>query len=98
MVQLSLAIICVFCRNLADVDKDGNLQPEEFCIAMYLADFAKSGQSLPLVLPRELMPSSGKRVRHNSGPSASVGSQSIGSSVQSFDQSSRMVTGGSGER
>jgi len=81
---------------LADVDKDGNLSPEEFCIAMYLADLAKSGQSLPLVLPRELTPSSGKRVRHNSGPSASAGS--ISSSVQSFDQSSRMATGGSGER
>lgn len=45
-----------FCRNLSDVDKDGNLKAEEFILAMHLVDLAKSGQPLPSLLPPELIP------------------------------------------
>uniref|UniRef100_A0A669DCR5 Intersectin 2b n=1 Tax=Oreochromis niloticus TaxID=8128 RepID=A0A669DCR5_ORENI len=48
----------ISCRNLADVDKDGKLQAEEFILAMHLVDLAKSGQPLPLTLPTELVPPS----------------------------------------
>ncbi|XP_041419514.1 intersectin-2 isoform X2 [Xenopus laevis] len=44
--------------NLADIDKDGKLKPDEFVLAMYLTDMAKSGQPLPLTLPPELVPPS----------------------------------------
>lgn len=45
-------------RNLADADKDGKLKAEEFILAMHLVDVAKSGQTLPLTLPTELLPPS----------------------------------------
>uniref|UniRef100_A0AAX7VJG8 Osteoclast-stimulating factor 1 n=1 Tax=Astatotilapia calliptera TaxID=8154 RepID=A0AAX7VJG8_ASTCA len=48
--------------NLADVDKDGKLQAEEFILAMHLVDLAKSGQPLPLTLPTELVPPSQRYV------------------------------------
>ncbi|XP_067884659.1 intersectin-2-like [Heterodontus francisci] len=44
--------------NLADVDQDGKLRAEEFILAMYLIEMAKSGQPLPLSLPPELTPPS----------------------------------------
>ncbi|VUZ43764.1 unnamed protein product [Hymenolepis diminuta] len=44
--------------NLADVDKDGNLTCEEFCIAAYLIDQVLAGRRLPATLPSTLMPSS----------------------------------------
>lgn len=44
--------------NLADVDKDGNLTCEEFCIAAYLIDQVLAGRRLPTTLPSTLMPSS----------------------------------------
>ncbi|VDM19019.1 unnamed protein product [Hydatigera taeniaeformis] len=43
--------------NLADVDRDGNLTCEEFCIAAYLIDQVLAGRKLPLTLPLTLMPS-----------------------------------------
>lgn len=46
------------CRTLADADKDGKLKAEEFILAMHLVDVAKSGQTLPLTLPAELLPPS----------------------------------------
>lgn len=49
-------------RNLADVDKDGKLKPEEFILAMHLVDMAKVGKPLPLTLPNELIPPSQKYV------------------------------------
>lgn len=52
----------ISCRNLADVDKDGKLQAEEFILAMHLVDLAKSGQPLPLTLPTELVPPSQRYV------------------------------------
>ncbi|KAL5108156.1 Intersectin-1 [Taenia crassiceps] len=44
--------------NLADVDRDGNLTCEEFCIATYLIDQVLAGRKLPPTLPLTLMPSS----------------------------------------
>lgn len=45
-----------FHRDLSDLNKDGNLDLDEFVIAMHLIDLAKSGQSLPATLPAELIP------------------------------------------
>ncbi|XP_061176343.1 intersectin-1-like isoform X2 [Saccostrea echinata] len=42
--------------TLADYDKDGKLTCDEFCVAMHLADLAKTGIPLPAVLPPELVP------------------------------------------
>lgn len=46
----------VFSRNLSDIDKDGKLDCDEFCIAMHLIDVVKMGQMLPAKLPPELLP------------------------------------------
>lgn len=43
--------------TLSDVNKDGRLSVEEFCIAMHLIDSVKAGFLLPKSLPPELMPS-----------------------------------------
>ena len=43
-------------RNLSDIDKDGKLNCDEFCIAMHLIDVVKIGQPLPVKLPAELLP------------------------------------------
>ncbi|TMS12492.1 Intersectin-2 [Larimichthys crocea] len=45
-------------RTLADVDKDGQLQGDEFILAMHLVDMAKTGRPLPLTLPQDLVPPS----------------------------------------
>ena len=42
--------------ELADIDKDGNLDLEEFVVAMFLADACKSGQDLPPHLDDEMIP------------------------------------------
>uniref|UniRef100_A0A669EMH7 Intersectin 2a n=1 Tax=Oreochromis niloticus TaxID=8128 RepID=A0A669EMH7_ORENI len=44
--------------TLADVDKDGQLQADEFILAMHLVDMAKTGRPLPLTLPQDLVPPS----------------------------------------
>ena len=44
--------IFFFCRNLADNDKDGRLTADEFVIAMHCCDIARTGQTLPIRLPR----------------------------------------------
>jgi len=54
------------CRCLADIDVDGNLAADEFCVAMYLIDMAKMGQSLPATLPPGLVPPSMQRLRRSS--------------------------------
>ena len=53
-------------RNLADVDSDGQLTCEEFCLAMYLVEMAKSGQPMPAKLPPDLIPPSQRRTRSGS--------------------------------
>ena len=42
------------------MNKDGNLDLDEFVIAMHLIDLAKSGQSIPVSLPPELIPATKK--------------------------------------
>jgi len=44
--------------SLADVDRDGQLDEEEFCLAMYLIDYKVSGNDLPSILPDHLIPAS----------------------------------------
>jgi hypothetical protein len=41
--------------NLSDVNKDGCLSPDEFCVAMHLIDMYKMGYALPKELPPELL-------------------------------------------
>ena len=42
--------------ELSDVDKDGQLNLQEFVIAMYLAEMAKSGQTVPSKLDPSWIP------------------------------------------
>ncbi|XP_067051383.1 intersectin-1-like [Acropora muricata] len=42
--------------NLSDLDKDGQLNIEEFAIAMHFVEVAKVGQALPPTVPQELLP------------------------------------------
>ncbi|XP_072900992.1 intersectin-1 isoform X3 [Hemitrygon akajei] len=55
--------------NLSDIDQDGKLTAEEFILAMHLIDMAMSGQPLPPVLTRELIPPTFRRGRSGSGKS-----------------------------
>lgn len=42
--------------NLADVDSDGNLDLQEFVIAMFLIDMVKQGHAVPTALDPEMVP------------------------------------------
>jgi len=44
--------------SLADADRDGKLDEEEFCLAMYLTEYKLGGHDLPCVLPSYLLPPS----------------------------------------
>lgn len=44
-------------RDLSDIDKDGNLDFEEFCIAMHLTFDCINGVEPPISLPPNLVPS-----------------------------------------
>ncbi|XP_071112496.1 intersectin-1-like [Haliotis cracherodii] len=46
--------------SLSDVDNDGKLTSDEFCIAMHLLDIVRSGRPLPSKLPAELYPTGAK--------------------------------------
>ncbi|TNN18632.1 Intersectin-1 [Schistosoma japonicum] len=58
--------------NLADLDKDGNLNCDEFCIAIFLIEKVLSGSQLPNTLPSGLLPSSQQRTTGHTSPSISV--------------------------
>ena len=45
-------------RNLSDFDKDGQLNIDEFALAMHFVELAKNGQALPHTVPPELLPPS----------------------------------------
>ncbi|CAO3589546.1 unnamed protein product [Absidia cylindrospora] len=44
--------------DLSDIDKDGNLDFEEFCIAMHLTFDCINGMDTPLTLPPQFIPAS----------------------------------------
>ena len=44
--------------ELSDIDKDGSLDIEEFCLAMYLLSKAREGEKLPASLPQNYVPPS----------------------------------------
>lgn len=46
--------------NLADLDADGLLTCDEFCIAMFLIEMAKAGYTLPSSMPAALLASTTK--------------------------------------
>ncbi|XP_074658567.1 intersectin-1-like isoform X3 [Tubulanus polymorphus] len=78
--------------NLSDIDNDGKLTQDEFCVAMHLVDCVRIGQPLPQTLPPDLMPPSYRRDRK-----ASITSQgSLAQPVQSqgIVQSDVIMPGG----
>ena len=42
--------------ELSDIDKDGNLDIEEFTLAMFLLNKAREGEKLPTALPQNYIP------------------------------------------
>lgn len=48
--------MCIMCRALSDIDKDGRLSDDEYAIAMHLVAKVRGGASLPSNLPPELYP------------------------------------------
>merc|ERR1719187_627141 len=64
--------------NLADIDKDGKLNTEEFCLAMHLCEVAMKGEPLPAQLPVSLVPPSMRRAAKDAGVIGPPGSQSSG--------------------
>ncbi len=44
--------------KLADVDQDGYLDADEFCLASYLIDLKLEGDEIPNLLPLHLVPPS----------------------------------------
>lgn len=45
----------MFFRHLSDLDKDGALNLEEFCVAMHLVVAVRHGVELPATLPTTLL-------------------------------------------
>ncbi|KAF7257474.1 hypothetical protein EG68_06277 [Paragonimus skrjabini miyazakii] len=66
--------------SLADLDKDGNLDCEEFCIASFLIERALAGAQLPQTLPPDLLPS----VSRASGQTSSLNNPPA--NIQSDDE------------
>merc|ERR1719509_83924 len=64
--------------NLADIDKDGKLNTEEFCLAMHLCEVAMKGEPLPAMLPVSLVPPSMRRAAKDAGVIGTPGSQGSG--------------------
>ena len=64
------AVIGCLSRNLADVDKDGKLTNDEFCLVMFFVEAARAGQVLPLQLPPDLVPPAFRGSATNSIPTA----------------------------
>lgn len=48
--------------KLSDVDKDGNLDMDEFALAMYLIEIKLANNDLPSELPEHLIPPSKRDV------------------------------------
>ncbi|XP_059155378.1 intersectin-1-like isoform X2 [Physella acuta] len=58
--------------TLSDIDRDGKLTCDEFCIAMHLSDLARLGHSLPAALPAELMPTKARSGSLTSPPNSAT--------------------------
>ncbi|KAH9513279.1 Intersectin 1 (SH3 domain protein) [Bulinus truncatus] len=56
--------------TLSDIDRDGKLTCDEFCIAMHLSELARMGHSMPSVLPSELLPAKGRSGSLTSPPTS----------------------------
>merc|ERR1719483_1495339 len=56
--------------NLADIDKDGKLNVEEFILAMHLCEMGMKGEPLPAQLPLTLVPPSMRRNHPSNVPGA----------------------------
>ncbi|KAF1326512.1 Eh domain-containing protein 4, partial [Globisporangium splendens] len=71
--------------DLADVDKDGCLDADEFAVAMYLRDKTKEGEVLPAELPASMVPPSKARIANATAaaisPHSDVLVSAAGSSV-----------------
>lgn len=65
---------------LSDMDSDGRLGCDEFVLAMYLCDLAQQGETIPTVLPPDLIPPA---FRHMVSRHGSVSSGSRHGSVSS---------------
>jgi len=60
--------------NLADIDKDGKLNTEEFCVAMHLCEQFQKGEPLPPQLPVSLIPPQMRRAAKDAGLIGTPGS------------------------
>merc|ERR1719209_1596630 len=60
--------------NLADIDKDGKLNTEEFCVAMHLCEQFQKGEPLPPQLPVSLIPPQMRRAAKDAGLIGTSGS------------------------
>merc|ERR1719150_779587 len=60
--------------NLADIDKDGKLNTEEFCVAMHLCEQFQKGEPLPSQLPVSLIPPQMRRAAKDAGLIGTPGS------------------------
>jgi len=58
--------------SLADIDRDGLLDEEEFCLCMYLIDFKLANNDLPSSLPAHLIPTSKIALVHASQAQATT--------------------------
>jgi epidermal growth factor receptor substrate 15 len=47
--------------ELSDFEKNGNLDREEFALALYLSELVKKGKKVPDVLPKNLIPPSKRK-------------------------------------
>merc|ERR1740128_121441 len=67
--------------NLADIDKDGKLNVEEFILAMHLCDMGQKGEPLPDPLPIQLVPPSLRRTWQSQQPGSGATTPGSVSSV-----------------
>merc|ERR1711908_94445 len=58
--------------NLSDIDRDGQLDSDEFAVAMHLCRDCTTGKALPATLPADLIPPSCTQRRETRGVSRVV--------------------------
>ena len=75
--------------NLSDVDVDGRLSLEEFILASYLIDVARTGKPLPVTLPPDMVPPSFRKPATPTSRAGSISDASINPSDWSVPLVSR---------